>query len=128
MDLEFSVLMAQALSEWPQQLDFQLFHVSKDISNYSVKGLSIMADSIADKYINHELEVIYRHLHLAIEIELHKVARHVTKMSTCNLRPESVRIKFESFLLEIKNGLNDCGWGDLDLKIVDEYFRINGLG
>ena len=87
-----------------------------------------MADSIADKYINHELEVIYRHLHLAIEIELHKVARYVTKMSACNLRPESVRIKFESFLLEIKNGLNDCGWGDLDLKIVDEYFRINGLG
>ena len=118
--------MTQALSEWPQQLDFQLFHVSKDISNYSVKGLGMMADSIADKYINHELEVIYRHLHLAIQIELRKVARYVTKMSTCNLRPESVRIKFESFLLEIKNGLNDCGWGDPDLKIIDAYFRVNG--
>ena len=71
--------MTQALSEWPQQLDFQLFHVNKDMSNYSVKGLGMMADNIADKYINHELEVIYRHLHLAIQIELRKVARYVTK-------------------------------------------------
>lgn len=126
MDLNFSVLMTQALSEWPQQLDFQLFHVSKDMSNYSVKGLGMMADDIADKYINHELEVIYRHLHLAIEIELHKVAKYVVKMSTRNLRPELVCIKFESFLLEIKNGINDCGWGDPDLKIIDAYFRVNG--
>ena len=50
MDLKFSVLMAQALSEWARHLNFQLSRASKDMNNYSVKGLGIMADNMADTH------------------------------------------------------------------------------
>ena len=120
MNFQFRQLLAQALSEWPEAIDLRLANSTSDLRRYAVDGLGYLADSISDAYIGHEQEVIYRNLHWAIHIEIHALARYTTSLILSNLRTDSVRIRFESILNEIRGKCDE--WPESAQRLIESYF------
>ncbi len=95
---DFSGLLSQALSEWPQSLDLQIRYTQDDRQRYVVEGLGQLADSLGDSFIGRDDELIFRNLHWAINIAIHGLAKYTTTVRLADLRKESVQNIFEAKL------------------------------
>ena len=115
-------MLAQALTEWPQQIDLKLTHQSHNGDRYIVEGLGHLADSIGDAYIGHCDEVFYRNLHWAINIVIHETAKYITIIHLKDLRQEAIKKVFDRYLSKILENHND--WTDIDLTAIKKYLEV----
>jgi hypothetical protein len=125
MDLRFDALLAQALREWPSEIDLsQLGKISPESSRYTIKGLYDKTDEIEERYYGTAEEIILRNLHGGIADVLHAVGAYVTCARLADLRPEVIRIKFEMHLRGCMEG-PDPTFPPEDITVGEQYFSVN---
>ena len=116
----FTELFQKALADWPECVDLSLLDYSKTPERrYSVKGLGELEDDISTRYIGMENEILMRNLHYVIFVTLHKLAPECKSLRMCDLREDTVKVRFEEWL---RKSLNIDGWAVDDVALVERYF------
>lgn len=116
---DFSGLLSQALSEWPQSLDLQISYTQDDRQRYVVEGLGQLADRLGDSFIGRDDELIFRNLHWAINIAIHGLAKYATTVRLADLRAEFVQNIFEA---KLSSCIDDLKAEEEDVPaLVSEY-------
>lgn len=125
MDLKFDALLAQALRDWPSEIDLsKLEKGSPESLRYTIEGLGERADKIEERYYGAAEEIIFRNLHGGIANVLHTVGAYVTRVRLTDLRPEAIRVKFEMHLRDCMEG-PDPTFLPEDIKVGEQYFSVN---
>jgi hypothetical protein len=125
MPLNFDSLLAKACLDYPEEIDLNfLLQPGENANRYTIKGLGLVCDDIADRYIGTPDEIIFRNLHSAIYSVLHGVGAFVTGVKLSTLRPEAIRIRFEKHLRHAMN-MPDLGYSLADIELAKKYFDIN---
>jgi hypothetical protein len=127
MQYEFDKLLANALADWPVEINMRNIQSSgSDSVRYTVKGLGVMSDAISERYIGKAEEVIFRSLHQSIYTALHGAASYVISLKTSSLRPDGIRTRFENHL---KAGMSnaDIGYSEEDIAVCKAYFDANKI-
>jgi hypothetical protein len=125
VDLRFDALLAQALREWPSEIDLsQLEKISPESSRYTIKGLYDKTDEIEKRYYGTAEEIIFRNLHGGIAFVIHEAGAYVTRVRLVDLRPEAIRAKFERHLRDCMEG-PDPTFPPEDIKVGEQYFSVN---
>jgi len=125
MQLDFENLFAQALTDWPAEIDLSVLERSApDLSRYAVKGFGALSDEIENKYIGTKAEALIRTLHYAISEVIHAAAKSILKLETSAIRPQAVRLIFEKRLKDAA-AASDLNWQPEDHALADAYFAQN---
>lgn len=125
MDLKFDALLARALQDWPPEVDLsQLEKCSPESSRYTIKGLYDKTDEIEERYFGTADEIILRNLHGGIYNVLHSIGAYVTRVRLADLRPETIRSKFEKHLRDCMEG-PDPTFPPEDIRVGEQYFAAN---
>lgn len=121
--LYFPILFERALRDWPQIIELSQLELP-DTKHYSVLGLALQADNIADKYIGDPEEIILRNLHSAIFSSIHSAARYSVLIEIRYLRPSAVRANFHERLRKAVD-ISALNWTEADIALVHKYFAQN---
>lgn len=127
MNYKFENLLKIAIEEWPIGLELAQIQVdSQDPTRYLVRGLGPLSDSISERWIGQEDEVIFRNLHQSIMEVLHQLATYVVYQKVGDLRAGNIRSRFESHL---KNAMRieEIGYSLTDIELCAAYFRDNEI-
>lgn len=121
--LYFPILFERALQDWPPIIEMRRLERA-DAENYSVLGLALQVDNIADSYIEDPEEIIMRNLHTAIFSSIHSAAKYSVLMEIRHLRSSAVRANFHERLRKAVC-IKALKWTQADIALVDRYFAQN---
>jgi hypothetical protein len=124
MQYKFDELLSEALMDWPEEIDLRDALRVESQARYSVKGLGHMVETLSDRYIGREDEVIFRNMHQSIHVVLHRIAPDVTRIKIANLRSQVIQRHFEICL---RDGMRiaDMGYSQADIAVCKSYFEAN---
>lgn len=125
---DFENIYALALKDWPAEIEFGGLRWSGGTNGsvYSVEGLEnigltgLDALDVGNKYINTPIEIIMVNIHHAIDIVLHRLAKHCLKIKLADIRPGQVREEFEK-AIQVALERDSLGWLENDKELVRQY-------
>jgi len=122
--LDFNFLFDKAVEDWPDVISLSLEWDHESESKYSVTGLYDLCESVSDKYMGMEDEILMSNLHSSIYESIHDFSKFYVKVSVSNIRKEYIRKLFNRRLIHAVNN-KDCGWDESDCNLVEDYFSCN---
>ncbi len=125
MNLKFDALLARALQDWPSEIDLsQLEIYDPQSARYAIKGLYEREEEIDKRYFGTAEEILMRNLHSGIYTVLHSIGAYVTNVRLADLRPDTIRVKFEKHLRDCMDG-PDPTFPPEDIQVGEQYFAAN---
>jgi len=122
--LDFDFLFDKAIEDWPDVLSLNLEWDHEGESKYYVTGLYDLCESVSDKYMGMEDEILMSNLHSSIYEFIHDSAKFYMQVSVSNIRKEYINKLFNRRLIHAVNN-EDCGWDENDCNLVKDYFSCN---
>lgn len=116
----FESLLKTALDDWPKTLQLDLIHFEAT-NRYSVRHLGEICDSVDEKYIGDNFEILHRTLNSALYIVIHSLAPTLSVLSLEQLKHCAVRQVFEKKLQDELGSATNLNWTSEDIELVKSY-------
>ncbi len=146
-ELKFESLFKKALNEWPGELKldledqvltevrptdkgydlcaYQTIQWDGNPEKYVVKNLYDICEKISEIHLDTEEEVIWIHIHDAIDKVIYSISLFTTYIFLKNLRLAMVKQEFEFLLKGILKDTEPVGWRLQDIQLIKQYFEAN---